>query len=330
MPELRESIAAAISQNRNGDARELIKQALAFMPANWKPLDEDEETIRGTFWDRDEFLAFVGIYSDKQKTILWTTAVSFSKLWWQLAVMNLSEERLDNALVCIAKGLELEPDHPVLWIERGHTFNRIGRHQEALEAYRIATTIRPWTPRRVTARALRGQGSALIDLARFSEAKDVYNASLELDPESELAHKELEYIEHALAGMQRQAATLPWFLHPIKFPPADPLTLRLIQFVEGMKSIPGPKTVGAENYSKISEAFYASGWAGFEDAFDAAIPRSRADYADIKRDLLREPIFNPKVHERLSKLFLGQATVEETMEEIKRDDGPAAAGDKGS
>ncbi len=51
-------------------------------------------------------------------------------------------------------------------------------------------------------------------------------------------------------------------------------------------------------------------WDGEED-FDAAIPRSRADYADIERDLLREPIFNPKVHERLSKLFLGQATVEE-------------------
>ncbi len=332
MPELdwvHESIAAAISQNRNGDARDLIKRALALMPANWKPLDEDEETIRGAFWDRDEFLAYVGSQrAANGKTIVWTT-VSFSKLWWQLAGMNTSEERLDNALVCIAKGLELEPDHPFLWIERGYTFNRIGRHQEALEAYRTAATVRPWAPQRVTARALRWQGSALIDLACFSEAKDAYNASLELDPESELAHKELGYIEQALADKQEQGATLPWFLHAIKFPPADPLTLRLMQFVQGMESIPGPKTVGAENYAAISRAFLASGWAGFEEAFDAAIPRSRADYADIKRDLLRESIFNSKVHERLSKLFLGEATVEETMEEVKRDIGPAIAREKG-
>ena len=102
-----------------------------------------------------------------------------------------------------------------------------------------------------------------------------------------------------------------------------------MQFVQGMESIPGPKTVGAENYSAISKAFLASGWAGFEEAFDAAIPRSRADYADIKRDLLRESIFNSKVHERMSKLFLGEATVEETMEEIKRDIGPAIAREKG-
>jgi tetratricopeptide (TPR) repeat protein len=317
-------IAAAISQNRNADARDLIEQALGFMPANWKPLNEDEQTIRGAFWDMDEFLAYVdGHASDQEKSIVWTTG-SFSQLWWRLATINISEDRFDNALVCIASGLELEPDHPVLWIERGYIFNRIGRHREALDAYRTAATVRPWAPRKITARALRGQGSALIELARFSEAKDVYEASLELDPESELARKELEYIDHALADQERQAATLPWFLHAIKFPPTDPLTLQLIPFVQGMESIPGPKTVGAENYSAISKAFLTSGWAGFEEAFNAAIPRSRVDYGEIKRDLLRESIFNPKVHERLSKLFLGQATVEEVMEEIKRDNEPAA------
>jgi hypothetical protein len=49
---------------------------------------------------------------------------------------------------------------------------------------------------------------------------------------------------------------------------------------------------------------------------------SRADYADIKRDPLPEPIFNPKVHEKTPKMLFGQATVEETMEEINRDKVP--------
>jgi tetratricopeptide (TPR) repeat protein len=320
---IHESIAIALSQNRAVDARRLIEQELASMPANWKPLQEGDKEVRGAFWDQDEFLAYVGRHrSDNEKSIFWTT-VSFSKLWWQLADVNISEGRFDNAAVCIEKGLDLEPDHPILWIERGYIFNRIGRHQEALEAYRTAATVRQWAQPAITARALRGQGSALIDLEQFSEARNVYNASLELDPESESAPKELEYIDLALAEKKNQAATLPWFLHAIKFPPTDPLTLQLMPLVQNMDSIPGPKTVGPENYSAISKAFLASGWVGFEEAFDAVIPRNRADYADIKRDLLREPIFNPKVHERMSKILLGQATVEETMEEIKRDRGPA-------
>jgi tetratricopeptide (TPR) repeat protein len=315
-------IATALSQNRAEDARKLIEQELASMPANWKPLQEDDKEVRGAFWDQNEFFAYVGSHrSDNEKSIFWTT-VSFSKLWWQLADVNISEDRFDNAAVCIERGLELEPDHPVLWIERGYIFNRIGRHQEALEAYRTAASVRQWAQPAVTARALRGQGSALIDLGQLSEARNVYNASLELDPESESAHKELEYIDQALADKKKHAATLPWFLHAIKFPPTDPLTLQLVQLVQGMEPIPGPKTVGTENYSAISKAFLASGWAGFEEAFDAVIPRSRADYAEIKRDLLREPIFNPRVHSRMARVVLGEATVDEILEEASRSEAP--------
>ena len=319
---IHESIAAALSQNRANDARRLIEQELASMPANWKPLQEDDKEVRGAFWDQNEFLAYVGSHrSDNEKSIFWTT-VSFSKLWWQLADVNISEGRFDNAVVCVEKGLELEPDHPILWIERGYIFNRLGRHQEALEAYRTAASVRQWAQPAVTARALRGQGSALIDLGQLSEARNVYNASLELDPESESAHKELEYIDQALADKKKHAATLPWFLHAIKFPPTDPLTLQLVQLVQGMEPIPGPKTVGTENYSAISKAFLASGWAGFEEAFDAVIPRSRADYAEIKRDLLREPIFNPRVHSRMARVVLGEATVDEILEEASRSEAP--------
>jgi len=317
-----ESISAALGQNRMRDARELIEQALSSMPPHWKPLEEDDKQVRGAFWDQDEFLAYVGRHrSDNEKSIFWTT-ISFSKLWWQLADVNISEGRFDNAVVCVEKGLELEPDHPILWIERGYIFNRLGRHQEALEAYRTAASVRQWAQPAVTARALRGQGSALIDLGQLSEARNVYNASLELDPESESAHKELEYIDQALADKKKHAATLPWFLHAIKFPPTDPLTLQLVQLVQGMEPIPGPKTVGTENYSAISKAFLASGWAGFEEAFDAVIPRSRADYAEIKRDLLREPIFNPRVHSRMARVVLGEATVDEILEEASRSEAP--------
>jgi len=112
---------------------------------------------------------------------------------------------------------------------------------------------------------------------------------------------------------------LPWFLHCIQFPPADPLTKQLLALVDGLPEVPGPKTIGPEKYSKVSEAFLSRGWAGFEEAFDAVVPRDRSDYATIKRELLRESIFNPKVHLRIARMFLGESTVDEIMVEIARD-----------
>lgn len=112
---------------------------------------------------------------------------------------------------------------------------------------------------------------------------------------------------------------LPWFLHCIKYPPTDPLTIQLLALVDGLDEVPGPKTIGPENYSKVSQAFLNRGWAGFEEAFDEIVPRTQADYASVKRELLRESIFNPMVHQRMSRIFLGESTVAEVMEEVERD-----------
>lgn len=112
---------------------------------------------------------------------------------------------------------------------------------------------------------------------------------------------------------------LPWFLHCVKYPPTDPLTAELLALIEGLESVPGPKTIGNENYTKISEAFLDRGWAGFEEAFDEIIPRTRHDYVCLKRELLRESIFDPKVHLRMSRVLLGEITIKEALEEAARD-----------
>jgi hypothetical protein len=155
----------------------------------------------------------------------------------------------------------------------------------------------------------------LIDLNRFDEAKGAFERSLELDPESAVARKELEYIARAIEDQARRPKTLPWFLNCFRYPPTDPLTVQLLALVSGMESIPGPQTIGSKNYSKILAAFELHDWAGFEKAFDEIVPRTRPDYAEVKRDLLREPVFNPKVHERMSRVFLGQVTIEEMLQE---------------
>ena len=52
------------------------------------------------------------------------------------------------------------------------------------------------------------------------------------------------------------------------------------------------------------------------------MPRDRADYADLKRKLLWEPIFMTRVHHRMAQLYLGKATIEEVLEEVDRGKAP--------
>jgi len=37
---------------------------------------------------------------------------------------------------------------------------------------------------------------------------------------------------------------------------------------------------------------------------------------------LREPIFNPRVHSRMARVVLGEATVDEILEEASRSEAP--------
>ena len=73
--------------------------------------------------------------------------------------------------------------------------------------------------------------------------------SLESEPDSETAHNELGYIEDLRRKREAEKEEIPWFLHSFVNPPTDPLTIRLLALVEDLPSIPGPKTVGSENYS---------------------------------------------------------------------------------
>jgi hypothetical protein len=103
----------------------------------------------------------------------------------------------------------------------------------------------------------------------------------------------------------------PLFIDSLAGPPTDPLTIQLRVQAENLDPIPGPKTVGSENYTQILGAFTKRGWAGFEEEFDRIVPRSRADYVKVKRDLLREPVFSLKAQrnmERVAKAWVSGKT----------------------
>lgn len=309
-----------IVNGRYAEAEAMLEMVVQAMPAGWTPRREDDRFLCIAFWGQDEFLAHSHYMTERKeltKSIAWVDG-SYSRAWYQLAVIESEQGLFERALFYIDCGLQLEPDHPELWNEKGYLLGRLNRHQEAFDCYVHAATVRNWAPLGQIARALRGQGVQLVDLERLDEAETALRRSLELEPDSETARNELDYIEDLQRRRKEENEQTPWFLHSFVKPPTDPLTVRLMASVEGLPSIPGPKTVGSENYSQIVDAFVKRGWAGFEEEFDRIVPRDRRDYADVKRDLLCEPLFSMTAHRNLADAVLGKKSAAETFDEMER------------
>jgi hypothetical protein len=167
---------------------------------------------------------------------------------------------------------------------------------------------------------MRGQGVQLVDLERLDEAESALRRSLEFEQDNQLALEELEYVQQLRDDQAKRKKQLPWFMRALLEPPTDPLTVQLMALVEGLPSIPGPKTVGPDNYSKIFDAFMQRGWPGFEEEFDRIVPRDRPDYKQVKRDILCEPIFSAEAHRNTSRAFMASAGAsDETLEDVMND-----------
>jgi len=133
-------------------------------------------------------------------------AESYSEAWLQLAVIAVEEGNLKNAFSCIESGLALEPDHPLLWSEKGFILARQGQYADALRSYERAATVRDWAPPYQIAKALRGKGATLVELKRLDEAEEAIKQSLVLDPASKIGTNELEYIIQLRRGCKEEGS----------------------------------------------------------------------------------------------------------------------------
>jgi tetratricopeptide (TPR) repeat protein len=185
-----------IAAGHYAEARALLESELQLIPAGWKPQNEDDQFLQIAFWDQEEFLAYSHHHRDRlTKSLIWTSA-SYSNACYQLALVAVEQDQLDHALFCLDCGLELEPDHPELWSERGYLLGRFKRHDEALACYVRAALAREWAPASYVGRALRGQAVQLIDLGRLDEAEASLKRSLDYEPNNAAAQNELEYIAY--------------------------------------------------------------------------------------------------------------------------------------
>jgi hypothetical protein len=86
--------------------------------------------------------------------------------------------RYEEALESYSRALELKPDYPDAYNNRGITLHDLKRYEEALESYSRALELKPDYPD-----AYNNRGITLHDLKRYEEALESYSRALELKPD---------------------------------------------------------------------------------------------------------------------------------------------------
>jgi len=117
----------------------------------------------------------------------------------------------NEALAAYNWSLEINPNHPIVFIGRGLTYARLGRHHEALADYNRALELSPDEPLALARRSL-----TYIDLERYNDAFADANRALELSPDEPLiiicrgtAYRELKRYDDALADYNRALELIP-------------------------------------------------------------------------------------------------------------------------
>lgn len=162
---------------------------------------EENGTYYHKFWDQEEFISFSHHLKEinDEKEVVWI-GNAYPKCCYFLAIISIERGDFKEASEFLQKGIELEPDNPMLLSELGLLHGQIGTNtgekdsfNQAIYYYDKAFNSRPFNTDSQKARALRGIGFILIELGEFKRAKELYEASLTWE-ESNNARNELEII----------------------------------------------------------------------------------------------------------------------------------------
>lgn len=112
------------------------------------------------------------------------------------AFVAVEEKRFDDALAMLEKTIRLAPCWSEPLTEHGFVLNQLGRPAEGLASYRTALSLsrKHEANKRAIALALRGIGYSQVELGDLEAAEQSYRESLEVEPDNDLAKRELDYI----------------------------------------------------------------------------------------------------------------------------------------
>jgi len=121
---------------------------------------------------------------------------NLSRIWEFKAIVMEMLDRPEEACIAFDKVTELNPNSTLAWTNKGELLNKLGRHQEALDAYEAALQNSSLSAME-SARASRGKGNSLELMGRHEEAMKAYKDSLnktnlefQMNPESYLAWRD--------------------------------------------------------------------------------------------------------------------------------------------
>lgn len=122
--------------------------------------------------------------------------VACASAYTLVGFLHAGEKRMEAALPFLDRAIAIAPYYPNPLTEKGFVLNQLGRHDEAISAYRAAIALgeRHASAAHMKAIALRGIGWALVEQGDLDGAQRAYEDSLVVDPGNRTALGELEYI----------------------------------------------------------------------------------------------------------------------------------------
>ncbi len=158
-------------------------------------------------------------------------------------------EALDKAqdwqgsLAWCRRWTQAEPGNPIAWNYLGFAYGNLGRHREAIEAYREAVRLEP-----DNARAYRSLGKGYLWLGKYKEAAASLKQAIRLNPDSAMAYCDLG---SAYSGLSLHKEAVEAYKQAIRLEPDDPVAhvnLGLIYFEDL-----GDKRSALEEYKILKE-----------------------------------------------------------------------------
>ncbi|APR75496.1 Hypothetical protein A7982_00842 [Minicystis rosea] len=158
------------------------------------------------FWDQTEFIHFVTLHGERLgRSIVWQRS-AYPRAFYYLGFLRVKQQRPADAIAFLDAGLALEPRNALLRLEKAKATGLLGDRAGQVRLAREVIDMEDEVPGNQRAMAMRSAGFALIEEGDLDAAEHWFHRSLELDPESSIAHDELEYIADLRRGGRRAPA----------------------------------------------------------------------------------------------------------------------------
>lgn len=129
---------------------------------------------------------------------------TFAQVLYFKAFIASSQKQWSQAINFLDREISYAPYDPLPHNEKGYILSMQKKPQQALESYKrgyaLAATHIASSAKTELAGALRGMGSAQIDLGKLDDAVNSFKKSLEIEPGNKVALHELQYIEKIKEG----------------------------------------------------------------------------------------------------------------------------------